>query len=120
MDTRSKILDAARAAEVVKSGATVVAGYFDPLIAWHSRWLAMFKKSDRPLLVLIASPENPILPPAARCELVASLRVVDYVCEFAPELAANASRLESQDRELFGDLLKLVHSRNQAVPAQAN
>ena len=123
LDTRNKILDAARAAEIVNAGATVVVAYFDPLIAWHSRWLAMFKKPDRPLLVVIADPDRAILPNAARRELVAGLRIVDYVAEFTPELVAaskGAHRLESQDRELFADLLKLVHQRNQGVAAPAN
>ncbi|HLW76885.1 MAG TPA: hypothetical protein VKS01_07860 [Bryobacteraceae bacterium] len=124
MDTRRKILDADRAAEIVQSGATVVVGYFDPLIAWHARWLAMFKKPDRPLIVLVADPDRPILPAAARAELVASLRVVDHVAEFAPSLAAivkdRAIRIESQDRELFADLLKLVRSRNQSAATPVN
>lgn len=120
MDTRSKILDAPAAARLIQSGATVVAGYFDPLIAWHARWLAMFKKPDRPLLILIADPERPILPAAARAELVASLRVVDGVALCTAALAAGAIRIEAQDRELFHDLLVHVRKRNQAVPAAVN
>jgi hypothetical protein len=132
VDTRRKIVGAREAAGMAAGGATVVSGYFDPLIAWHARWLAGFKKPARPLLVLIATPENPILPAQARAELVASLRVVDHVAEFSKELAdvldgATESRggdgaeientgieiirIENQDRELFKDLLELVHSR---------
>lgn len=127
VDTRGKIVGTGEAANIAARGATVVSGYFDPLIAWHARWLAGFKKPARPMLVLIVTPENPILPAAARAELVASLRVVDHVAEFSAELAGilgetlDASgggiirieiiRLENQDRELFKDLLELVHSR---------
>jgi hypothetical protein len=132
LDTRRKIVGAAEAAGIAAGGATVVSGYFDPLIAWHARWLAGFKKGARPLLVLIATPENPILPAAARAELVASLRVVDHVVEFSAELArmlygaseASGSirteiiRIENQDRELFNDLLKLVHSRQSGASVQ--
>jgi hypothetical protein len=130
VDTRGKIVGAREAANIAARGATVVSGYFDPLIAWHARWLAGFKKPGRPMLVLIGTPENPILPAAARAELAASLRVVDHVAEFSAELSNELAgipgetleagggvirieiiRLENQDRELFRDLLELVHSR---------
>ena len=117
MDTREKIVDARAAAKIKAGGATVVTGYFDPLIAWHARWLANFKKPGKPLMILIATPENEILPVRARQELVASLAVVDHVAEFSGDLAAGAIRLESQDRELFQDLLELVHARNESVAA---
>jgi hypothetical protein len=126
VDTRRKIVGAREAAHIAAGGATVVSGYFDPLIAWHARWLAGFKKPARPLLVLIATPEDPILPAPARAELVASLRVVDHVAELSAELSKDLAhmlgeaeelssggivRIENQDRELFRDLLDLVHSR---------
>ena len=121
MDTREKIVDARAAAQIKSNGATVVTGYFDPLIAWHARWLANFKKPGKALMILIATPENAILPVRARQELVASLAVVDHVAEFSEELAASAVRLESQDRELFRDLLELVHGRNStAATAKPN
>jgi bifunctional ADP-heptose synthase (sugar kinase/adenylyltransferase) len=137
IDTRRKIVGAAEAAGIAAAGATVVSGYFDPLIAWHARWLAGFKKPARPLLVLIATPENPILPAAARAELVASLGVVDHVAEFPAEFSKELAdmldpaaelrggdigieiiRIESQDRELFQDLLELVHSRQNGASAK--
>jgi hypothetical protein len=118
VDTRKKIVDGLEAVKIATSGATVVSGYFDPMIAWHARWLASFKKPARPMLVLIATPENSILPAPARAELVASLRVVDHVAEYSAELseaiaagAGSVIHLENQDRELFKDLLELVHSR---------
>lgn len=71
------------------------------------------------MLVLIATPENSILPAQARAELVAALRVVDYVSHARLEIAG-AIDVRSQDRELFQDLLQLVHSRqSSAAPAQA-
>ena len=117
MDTREKIVDAAAAVQIKAAGATVVSGYFDPLIAWHARWLANFKKPGKALMILIATRENSILPVRARQELVASLAVVNHVTEFSDELADGAIRLESQDRELFQDLLELVHTRNQSLAA---
>ena len=115
MDTRSKIVDAGEAAKIAASGATVVSGYFDPMVAWHARWLASFKKTGKPLLVLIATPENPILPMQARAELVAALSVVDHVAESNREISG-VINVEAQDRELFQDLLQLVHSRQQSGP----
>jgi hypothetical protein len=110
VDSRSKIVDAVQAAKIAADGATVVSGYFDPMIAWHARWLESFKKPDKPLLVLIATPENPILPMQARAELVAALRVVDFVAEDSTAFNG-AINVHAQDRELFQDLLRLVHSR---------
>jgi hypothetical protein len=123
VDTRGKIVCAHEAANIAAKGATVVSGYFDPLIAWHARWLTGFKKPARPLMVLITTPKNPILPAAARAELVASLRVVDHVAEFSVELAhmldgVEIIRIENQDRELFNDLLKLVHSRQNGASVE--
>jgi hypothetical protein len=119
VDTRSKIVDAGEAAKIAASGATVVSGYFDPMVAWHARWLASFKKAGKPMLVLIATPENPILPMQARAELVAALGVVDHVAESSSEISSMANgviHVEAQDRELFQDLLQLVHSRQQSCP----
>lgn len=116
MDTREKILGSREAAAIAASGAVVVSGHFDPLIAWHVRWLEGFRKTGRPLLVMITTPENPILPARARAELVASLRAVDHVVEFSSDLAlTGVIHLEREDRELFRDLLELVHSRNRAM-----
>jgi hypothetical protein len=126
VDTRSKIIDASDVEKIAAGGATVVTGYFDPMIAWHARWLSSFKKPERPLMVLVATPENPILPVRARAELVASLYIVDHVAEYLDGLAATLAqagvsmiRVEAQDRELFQDLLELVHSRQGALPAHA-
>ena len=122
MDLREKIVDARDAAAIAAAGAVVVSGYFDPVIAWHARWLENFKKPGRSMLVVITTPDHPILPARARAELVASLRVVDHVAEFSPELAGleHVIHLEKEDRELFRDLLELVHSRNGAVVAAEN
>jgi bifunctional ADP-heptose synthase (sugar kinase/adenylyltransferase) len=122
VDLREKIVGAHDAAAIAAAGAVVVSGYFDPLIAWHARWLENFRKAGRPLMVVITTPDHPILPARARAELVASLRVVDHVAEFSPELAGleRVIHLEKEDRELFRDLLELVHSRNGAVAAAEN
>ena len=113
MDTRTKIVDAVAAARIAASGAKVVSGYFDPLIASHAEQLARLKDGAT-LLVLIATPENAILPAAARAELVAGLRAVDYVAELGPGLTPQI-RLEQEDNRRFQALLEHVHSRQKAA-----
>ena len=114
MDTREKIVDAARAARIAASGATVVSGYFDPLIASHAERLAKLKPADSKLLVLIATPPNAIIPAAARAELVAGLRSVDYVAELADGLTAQI-HLEQEDEQRYRALLQHVHARQKAA-----
>ena len=113
LDTRKKIVDAGQAASIAASGATVVSGYFDPLVASHAERLASLKTGER-LLVLIATPDNAILPAAARAELVAGLRAVDYVAELADGLTPQI-HLEQEDAERFSGLLKHVQARQKCV-----
>ena len=113
MDTRTKIVPAQEAARIAGQGAIVVSGYFDPLLASHAERLAELKHHGSKLLVLIAAPGEPILPARARAELVAGLRVVDYVCESADGIAADW-RLESEDRQRLEELIQRVHARQRA------
>ena len=98
----------------------MVSGYFDPLIASHAHRLAGLKRDGAPLLVLIATPSDPILPASARAELVASLgvvnyvTVVDHVMELAGGLAAQV-RLEQEDNVRLEKLIQQVHSRQRAA-----
>jgi hypothetical protein len=82
MDTRSKILSARAAPR----GCTVVTGAFDPVLAEDARELAEVRAShpDRPLLVVVLPLPDELLPQRARAELVAALRMLDYVV-IAPE-----------------------------------
>jgi bifunctional ADP-heptose synthase (sugar kinase/adenylyltransferase) len=77
MDTRTKILSA----EMAPHGCTVVTGTFDVLQAEDARELAEIRSSheQRPLLVVVLPLTDPLLPQRARAELVAALRMVDYV-----------------------------------------
>ena len=110
MDTRRKIVDAAEAERIAASGATVVSGYVDPTLAAHAARLAALKRKGAPLLVLIATPENPILPARARAELVAGLMEGDHVAELAGGLAPQV-RLESEDATIFENLIERVRAR---------
>jgi bifunctional ADP-heptose synthase (sugar kinase/adenylyltransferase) len=114
MDTRGKIIDTAEAERMAASGATVVSGYFDPMIASHAERLEQLKPVGQKLLVLIATPANAILPAAARAELVAGLRAVDYVAELADGLTAQI-RLEEEDDERYQALLRHVHARQKVA-----
>ncbi len=109
MDTRTKIVSTQEALRLAEAGATVVSGYFDPLIASHAQRLEELKDAA-PLLVLIATPEDPILPARARAELVASLAAVDHVAEWSDELHPQI-RLEQEDAGRLERLIEHVHQR---------
>lgn len=112
MDTRPKIVGVEEALRLAAAGATVVSGYFDPLLASHAERLAELKRNRTPLLVVIASPANPILPVRARAELVAGLRTVDYVTE---ENITAQICLEQEDSARFNRLVEHVRARQRAA-----
>jgi len=72
MDTRHKIIPAS----AVPPGCTIVTGYFDPLLAADARALASL---PRPIAAVVLPLDNALLPQRARAELVAALRIIDYV-----------------------------------------
>src|SRR5690348_10193055 len=72
MDTRRKIVPA----DAVPPGCTVVTGYFDILLAADVRELAALA---RPIVAIVLPLEGALLPQQARAELVAALRIIDYV-----------------------------------------
>ena len=76
VDTRSKILTLAAALEL-QPPVAIATGYFDVLRVGDARELARVR--HRPLLVIVLPLADEILPQRARAELVAALRVVDYV-----------------------------------------
>ena len=114
MDTRTKIIDAAQAARIAQAGATVVSGYFDPMIASHAERLTKLKREGTLLLVLIAAPPEAILPALARAQLVAGLSIVDYVCD-APDGIAPQIHLEDEHAVLLTQLIDHVHARQRAA-----
>ena len=118
MDTRTKIVSADKAAELAQSGATVVSGYFDPLIASLAEELADLKRPEAPLLVLVRSSGNPILPARARAELVAALAVVDYVCDAECAIEPHV-RLEQEHARRLQELIARVHARQAAAARPA-
>ena len=113
MDTRTKIIDAGQARLIAAQGATVVSGYFDPLVASHAERLAELKNDDARLLVLIATATDAILTARARAELVAGLAAVDYVCETADDVAPHLS-LEREHTDRLAKLIEHVQTRQRA------
>ena len=82
LDSRTRIVPPQSAAEWWRRSPRkpgVVTGYFDPLVAAHVRRLEEIAGAGGGLMVLVGSPEKPILPLAARAELVAALRMVECV-----------------------------------------
>ena len=115
MDTRNKILSA----EAAPRGCTVVTGAFDVVLAADARQLAEIRERhrDRPLLVVVLPLSEALLPQRARAELVAALRMVDYVVT-ADDDALLASlepvqlvRLEEVHAARKRQLMEHVHRR---------
>ena len=130
MDTRTKILTwveaVATARRLRREGQPIklATGWFDPVLAGHARRLEALRDGSVPLMVVVADPRSPILPARARAELVAALRVVDYVV--LPEKgclehlltqleAAEIARGEAEDEQLTRDLIRHVHTRQRAA-----
>jgi bifunctional ADP-heptose synthase (sugar kinase/adenylyltransferase) len=80
VDTRSKILTGSNAGRL-SGPLTVVTGYFDVVLAGHARDLEAVRERspDRPVLVVLLAHPGEVLEAPVRAELVAALRVVDYV-----------------------------------------
>ena len=120
MDTRAKILSAP--AVVPAEQVVVVTGYFDVLRAEHVRQLAQVRAgtAGARLLVIVSQGRDTLLPAGARAELVAGLRMVDYVLTaddgdvdaFIEALKpARVVRLEAEDARRVDRLKEHVHRR---------
>jgi glycerol-3-phosphate cytidylyltransferase-like family protein len=118
MDTRAKILTAGAA----PPACTVVTGTFDVVLAGDARELVEIRASHpgRPLLVVVLPLAGALLPERARAELVAALRMVDYVVT-APDGSTDALlaslepahlvRLEEAHAARKRQLIEHVHRR---------
>ena len=126
MDTRTKIIEPDRAISLSgnlrSKGVKIVTGYFDVIVAEHVRHLTDIKNGWGTLVVVVLDPPEPILSGRARAELVAALRVVDYVVlggeQAAEELLSHFSpdeivREESADLLRFRRLSEHVQRRHQ-------
>src|ERR1039458_7971496 len=118
MDTRTKIIDS----EAAPRACTVVTGAFDVMLAEDARELAEIRARhpERPLLVVILPLPGEWLPRRARAELVAALRMVDYVVtadDAAPDALlawlepSHLVCLEAAHAERKRQLMEHVHRR---------
>lgn len=109
---------------VQEPGAWVlVTGHFDPLLAAHARRLGELARPGKKLMAVVTTPANPILPAAARAELVAGLAIVDQVValedphtpHFPGMFAREALVHEEQaDEARLLALVEHIHARQQA------
>ena len=122
MDTRSKILSLAAAGQLPPHSLTVVTGYFDVLRAEHIRDLreARERAPAQPLLAVVLPLAGEFLPQRARAELVAAVRMVDYVVITDETDAAGLIeflkpavlvRLDEADMRRIRQLTEHVHRR---------
>jgi len=123
VDTRNKILTPAAALALSPPRPLVIVkGYFDLLRAGHVRELNEIRRrtSAATLLAVVLPLDHGLLPLAARAELVAALRMVDYVlpgdCEDLNRLVsllrpAETVSLEDADMRRARQLIEHVHRR---------
>jgi glycerol-3-phosphate cytidylyltransferase-like family protein len=118
VDTRNKIVDPG--AIPAGTAPTVVTGYFDVLRADHIRDLEAAKRQGTKLAVLVLERPQAVLGQRARAELVAALRMVDYVLTVENADAerlieslqpAVAVRLEEQEEQRSRQLKEHVQHR---------
>ena len=128
MDTRSKILTAAGAAERLRQShqpVVAVSGYFDVLLAEDVRQLRSVadRTAGCTLVALLIAPPEPVLSVRARAEIAAALAMIDYVViadGVDPEALAAAFgarelvRLEAGQQGRLSELIEHVHRRNAA------
>ena len=97
-----------------------VTGYFDLLLAWHVCELARIREGAGALAVIVLPLAGELLPPRARAELVAALRMVDYVLIaknedldrlFAGLEPAEIVRLDDADLRRRSELIDHVRRR---------
>ena len=117
MDTRNKILTLDAALRLPRGSVTVAAGYFDALRAPHVRHLAAL---EAPVLAVVLPREGELVAQSARAEMVAALRMIDYVMiaknkdlDALIEILAPRRLLHLEDRDtaLVQQLIDHVHSR---------
>lgn len=123
MDTRNKILTPAAALALTPARPLVVVeGYFDILRAEHARELHEIRRRTNAatLLAVVLPLEHGLLPLPARAQLVAALRMIDYVlpgdCEDLDGLVSSLSpaeivSLEDADIRRARQLIEHVHRR---------
>jgi bifunctional ADP-heptose synthase (sugar kinase/adenylyltransferase) len=125
VDTRLKIVEpgaaaaAARERRAAGNRIALASGFFDPLLAAHAQRLEEIAQPGRTLFVAVEDPPHPLLAARARAELIAGLRVVDYVVLAGGSSASLAGALapdavftgRDADRRCTQTLIEHVHQR---------
>jgi bifunctional ADP-heptose synthase (sugar kinase/adenylyltransferase) len=123
MDTRRKILTSTAALALgLARPLALVTGHFDVLRAEHARELESIRRRTGAATLMVAVLPLPgeLLNQRARAELVAAMRMVDYVvtadgADLDPLIAALApssvARLEEADARRTRQLVEHVHRR---------
>jgi len=126
VDTRNKILTSDAAASLAPPRPLAMAtGYFDILRAAQIHELAAIRRRTgaAALLVVVLPRPHELLPQRARAELVAALRLVDYVLLAGPEevegLRASLqpvelARMEEADAARLRELIGRVKQASEA------
>jgi glycerol-3-phosphate cytidylyltransferase-like family protein len=121
VDTRSKILTVGEAVALMPARPLIlVTGYFDLLRAEHVQELERVRGRSATVAAVVMPRTPEFLSQHARAELVAALRMIDYVFIANPEdlealsAALNPAeivRLEEADLERARQLIEHVHHR---------
>ncbi len=122
VDTRRKIIKSSGGAAVVpkllaeQPGIKLVRGTFDPLLAAHVARLKEIAGPTGRLVIILSSPENPLLSAAARAELVAALAAVELVVlpprDYDPGWIKGLTVIELDDADETAKLMNLVRDRH--------
>ena len=106
LDTRTKIVAAEQLA-----GRTVVAAYFDPMVATHAQRFQELAEQHGPLAVCLCDPPDPLLPAEARAGLAAALRAVELVVIGEAALSQAAVIIDERPADLERRAILMQHVR---------
>lgn len=112
LDTRTKIVPA-EGLQALLAGRPLIAAYFDPMVASHTRRLRELAGELGPLAVCICEPADPLLPAQARAELAAACRDVELVVIGEESLALASDVIDERpgDNERRASLMQHVRNR---------
>lgn len=111
LDTRNKVVPAEEVPARL-TGRTVVAAYFDPMVAPHTARFQALAEQYGPLAVCICDPPAALLPAQARAELAAACRSVEIVVIGDEHLHHAARIIDERDADLERRAALIEHVRS--------